>query len=197
MKNRILFFALLIFNHSIFAQNTDIDILKSINVNRNKNLDNTFEAISYSVAPACVAFPVGVLCVGLIKKDSTIKNKGLVMGATLLITTGLTIGLKYAVNRPRPYVTYPFIDNAHSEQDSSFPSGHTSESFATATSLSLAFPKWYVIVPSYLWACSAAYSRMYLGVHYPSDVLAGAIIGAGSSYLCYKANKWLHKHHRK
>jgi membrane-associated phospholipid phosphatase len=197
MNRIILLFTLLFFCNSIFAQNTDIDILKSINQNRDRGLDNTFKTISNSVAPISIAVPVGVFCAGLIKKDSTIKNKGLVMGATLLVTTGITIGLKYAVNRTRPYVTYPFIDNASTEPDPSFPSGHTSESFATATSLSLAFPKWYIIAPSYLWACSVAYSRLDLGVHYPSDVLAGAIIGAGSSYLCYKANKWLHKRDRK
>jgi membrane-associated phospholipid phosphatase len=78
----------------------------------------------------------------------------------------------------------------------SFPSGHTSDAFATATSLSIAFPKWYVIAPSFLWACSVGYSRMDLGVHYPSDVMAGAIIGAGSAYLCYKANRWIQKRRR-
>ncbi|MFY7909200.1 MAG: phosphatase PAP2 family protein, partial [Emticicia sp.] len=62
-----------------------------------------------------------------------------------------------------------------------------------ATSLSLTFRKWYVVIPAYTWASAAAYSRLHLGVHYPSDVLAGAAIGAGSAWLCYKANRWLQR----
>ena len=71
------------------------------------------------------------------------------------------------------------------------PSGHTSGAFATATALSLKYPEWYVIVPSYLWASSVGLSRMHLGLHYPTDVLAGAVLGAGSAYLTYKVNEWL------
>jgi membrane-associated phospholipid phosphatase len=58
-----------------------------------------------------------------------------------------------------------------------------------ATSLSLQYPKWYVIAPAYLYAGTVAYSRMDLGVHYPSDVLSGAIIGSGSAYITYKINR--------
>jgi undecaprenyl-diphosphatase len=46
-----------------------------------------------------------------------------------------------------------------------------------ATALSLSFSKKKIIIPVYLWAMLVAYSRMALGVHYPSDVLAGIIIG--------------------
>ena len=185
-------------NLTLSGQNSDINILKNINLHRNKNLDNTFITISNSVAPASIAIPVGVLCAGLIKHDSTLKNEEIYIGASLAIAAGITTGLKYAVNRTRPFITYPEIDKGMSAGSPSFPSGHTSDAFATATSLSLAFPKWYVIAPSFLWACSAGYSRMDLGVHYPSDVAAGAIIGASTSYLCYKANKWLcTRHHHK
>lgn len=195
MKYIFLFFISL--NLNISAQNPDIDILKSINLNRNKKFDNTFIFISNSIVPVSVGVPIGVLGVGFLKQDSTIKNKGVYIGASLLIAAGITTGLKYSVKRERPFVTYPVIDKVMNAGSPSFPSGHTSDAFATATSLSLAFPKWYIVAPSFVWAGSVGYSRMDLGVHYPSDVLAGAAIGAGTSYLCFKANKWLHERHRK
>lgn len=181
---------------SLMAQNGDIELLKDINLNRNKNFDNAQMFLSNTAGPASVIVPVGILGAGFIMRDSTIKNKGLVVGASIAATLGITAGLKYGTNRARPYDTYPVLDNVVHEETPSFPSGHTSMSFSTATSLSLAFPKWYVIAPSYLWAGAVGYSRMYLGVHYPTDVLAGAITGAGTSYLCYKANQWLHKRYQ-
>jgi len=195
MKYFFLFFISL--NFAASAQNADINILKSINLNRNKNLDNTFRAFSNSAAPISIVIPLSVIGTGLVKHDSTIKNKGIYIGASLALAAGITTGLKYAVNRKRPFVTYPVIEKEMNAGSPSFPSGHTSDAFATATSVSLAFPKWYVVAPSFLWACSVGYSRMDLGVHYPSDVLAGAIIGAGTSYLCFKANRWLYAHKRK
>jgi len=193
MKNKFLLFFLFFCNFSLIAQNVDIDILRKINVGRNKNLDNTFLFVTNSVAPITILTPISVLCEGFYKHDSTIKNKGIYISATILLAAGISTGLKYSVKRPRPFVTYPFIDKATAAGSPSFPSGHTSAAFSTATSLSIAFPKWYVIAPSYLWACSVGYSRMHLGVHYPSDVVAGAVIGAGSAFLCYKANQWICK----
>jgi membrane-associated phospholipid phosphatase len=193
MKNNILLFLFSVCTCSLFSQNADIDLLRKINVGRNQNLDNTFLVITNSVTPISILAPVSVAGIGFIKKDSTLKNKGIYIGATLLVSAGITVGLKYSVRRPRPFVTYPEIEKMTKAGSESFPSGHTSTAFATATSLSLAFPKWYVIAPSYLWACSVGYSRMHLGVHYPSDVLAGAVVGAGSAILCYKANQWISK----
>jgi membrane-associated phospholipid phosphatase len=74
------------------------------------------------------------------------------------------------------------IDQVSSSTGESFPSGHTFGFFATATSLSLAYPKWYVIA-FFIWASTVAIPHAFR-VHYPSDVVAGAIIGSGSaSYL--------------
>jgi membrane-associated phospholipid phosphatase len=83
------------------------------------------------------------------------------------------------------------------ERFHSFPSGHTSNAFVTATSLSLNFKKWYVILPTYAWATAVGYSRMHMGVHYPSDVFAGAIVGAGSALITYKANQWIKSYYEK
>lgn len=178
---------------SLFAQNTDINILKNINQNRNQNLDKPLNGISKSVYPLSVALPISLLGAGLINKDKNLQRQGLTSLASLAISMGTTYTLKKIINRDRPYITYPSIQPYYLEDDPAFPSGHTTAAFTTATSLSLTFKKWYVIVPAYTWAGAVAYSRMHLGVHYPSDVLAGAAIGAGSAWLCYKANRWLQR----
>ena len=192
-KITTIFFTLFLISFSPFAQNLDIDILKDINQDLNQNLDKPFNSISKSVYPLSVAVPISLLGSGLIKKDKNLQRKGLASLASLTISMGTTYSLKKIINRDRPYITYPNIQPYYIKNDPAFPSGHTTAAFSTATSLSLTFKKWYVVVPAYTWAGAVAYSRLHLGVHYPSDVLAGAVIGAGSAWLCYKANRWLQR----
>lgn len=193
IKTTFTFLTVLLLNLSLSAQNADIDLLKKIHVNRNQNLDKPFNLISESVYPISLATPIGLLGVGLIKHDKVLQKKGLVTLASLTISMGTTYVLKKIIDRERPAITYSFIQPVIVETNGSFPSGHTTAAFSTATSLTLAFPKWYVAVPAYTWASTVAYSRLHLGVHYPSDVLAGAVIGAGSAWLSHKANHWLQK----
>jgi undecaprenyl-diphosphatase len=176
-----------------FTQNLDINLLKDIQSNRTQNSDHNFETFSKATYPISAAIPIGILGVGLIKKDKDLQRQGLAAGAGLVISLGTSYILKKVVNRPRPFQKYSFIHPAIDETDPSFPSGHTTAAFAAATSLSLTARKWYITVPAYLWAGTVAYSRLHLGVHYPSDVLAGALIGAGSAWASYKVNKWLQK----
>lgn len=191
MKNSILLILVLLFSLLLFSQNSDIELLRKINLNRNKNLDGVFTGITKSAAPLAIGLPVVLLGYGLIKKDSVSSYNGIYIGASVVVASGTVFMLKHIVDRPRPYVTYPDIDNVTTESSPSFPSNHTSTAFSLATSVSIAYPKWYVIAPAFLWAGTVGYSRMDLGVHYPSDVLMGAIIGAGSAYLCYKGQQWL------
>lgn len=113
------------------------------------------------------------------------------MVGALALNTGITYGMKYAINRQRPYDRYEDINPVLTSGSPAFPSGHTSTAFTTAMNLSLAIPKWYVAVPAFTWASAVGYARMHLGVHYPSDVLMGAVVGAGSAWLSHKANMWL------
>lgn len=194
---KILLFSLLLLSFTTYSQNLDIRILRQINEHRNVHLDGTFKAFSNSVSPISIAAPILIFGTGLIEKDQELKQKGLMIGESFLVTTIIATTLKHTINRPRPFETYPDIQKLSAGGSSSFPSGHTSDAFSTATSLSLAFPKWYVIAPSYTYATLVGYSRMHLGVHYPSDVLAGAVIGAGSAFLCYKAQKWINHRNRR
>ncbi len=182
-----------LFINSSYAQNIDINILKDINLGRDRSLDGTFQFFSDSAAPVGIGAPVVIYVIGIINKDTTIKQKGLFIGEAFLASSIVTTAIKIGVKRERPFKTYPEIDDNATGGGYSFPSGHTSSVFSTATSLSIAFPKWYVIAPSFAWASAVAYSRMDLGVHYPSDVLGGIIVGSGTAYLSYKLNKWINK----
>jgi membrane-associated phospholipid phosphatase len=162
---------------NIYCQNWDIDLLKHINLERNRSLDGTFRLITNSTVPISYGTPVLMFGTGLIKHDS----------ATVIIVNIA----KYTIKRPRPFESYPIIEKESSGGSPSFPSGHTSDAFALATSLSLTYPKWYIIAPSFLWAGAVGYSRMDLGVHYPSDILAGAILGAGCAWITFKVNQKL------
>jgi len=180
-----------IFSVQVPAQNADIEMLKSINSNTATVGFSKF--ISNTTTGVAIGVPVIMGAVALIEKDDDLLKNAIYVGVSIGVDGVLTYGLKEIVHRPRPYVTYPDIIAYETETSLSFPSGHTSLAFATATALSLKYPKWYVIVPGYFWACSVGYSRMNLGVHYPSDVLAGAILGAGSAYVTYQINNWFWK----
>lgn len=140
-----------------------------------------------------MATPAVMAVTGLINHDNKMVRNSIVTIGSTIVNVTLTNALKYTIDRERPFITYPDIIKKSNPDSPSFPSGHTSNAFATATSVSLAYPEWYVIVPSYLYAGTVAYSRMHLGVHYPSDVLAGALIGAGSAWLTYRVNRILLK----
>ncbi|MFY8111841.1 MAG: phosphatase PAP2 family protein [Flavobacterium sp.] len=193
MTKKIFILFLLLFVSRLFSQNFDINTLRSINLNRNESLDPTFEHITNSYAVVSIGTPLTMYAVGLINKDAKLKKDAIFIVESVAASVFITVALKEAIKTDRPFVTYPEIEKLTSAGGYSMPSGHTSIAFATATSLSMAYPKWYVIAPSFVWASAVGYSRMHLGVHYPSDVVAGALIGSGSAYLTYKINKWMNK----
>ena len=185
-KSMLLAVACFSFCLCTFAQSGEVKFLDRVNPERPTS--DAWKTVTNSVGPVTVLTPVTLLTTGYLKKDKQLQKEGWKATGAVLINVALTQGLKKIVARQRPYNEYPgLISYYHFEKDSSFPSGHTSNAFATATTLSLTFRKWYVTVPAYLWATASGYSRLYLGQHYPTDVLAGAAVGVGSALL----SRWL------
>lgn len=192
----ILSFISLCFSFYATGQNVDINILKSINQSETTFKNNFFKATAQSVTVFNIVAPASILTAGIINHDKQMQKNAAYMIGGFVVSSIVTQGMKHIVRRDRPYVTYPYLIKRDVGGSYSFPSGHTSAAFCTATSLSLLFPKWYVIAPSYLYAATVGYARMYQGVHYPSDVLVGAAVGAGSAWISYKVEKWMDKKHK-
>jgi undecaprenyl-diphosphatase len=98
------------------------------------------------------------------------------VGATILIAESVSGALKAQLERDRPPVVDPEPEALVRVPDTySFPSGHATVSFACATVLALAVPR--LSIPLYVLAALISFSRVYVGVHYPFDIVAGAVIG--------------------
>lgn len=86
--------------------------------------------------------------------------------------------LKHLFARPRPWVSFSFLAPLVAEHDpNSFPSGHTSAAFAFAFGSLRALPKRWMKIAVVVLAVLMALSRLYVGVHYPSDVATGFVVG--------------------
>ena len=173
------------------AQNWDINTVKKVN---GWEMHNLSKAFSHSGPILSVGIPTVMGVYALIQKDEPLLKDAIYIGTSVIEAVGLTYGLKYTFDRQRPYEKYPGLITPIEPEDSpSFPSGHTAAAFSLATSLSITYPKWYVIAPSAVWACGVGLARINQGVHYPSDVLTGAAIGVGCAFVNVYVNRWLNK----
>ena len=173
------------------AQNWDINTVKKVN---NWDMHDLSRGLSHSGLILPVGVPTAMGVYALIKKDQPLLKEAIYIGTSVIEALGITMAMKYTFDRQRPYEKYPdLIHPVSTEPDPSFPSGHTAAAFSLATSLSITYPKWYVIAPSAVWACGVGLSRINQGVHYPSDVMTGAVIGVGCAFVNVYVNRWLNK----
>ena len=158
--------------HSSRAESLDAKLFRQIRGGWQRSwLDQPMDGLTQLGGPAgnlAVCAGVGLFC-GQRGRDAAKLALTADAGASLI-----TLGLKSAVNRPRP-------EGATTRMNSSVPSGHSTAAFALATVFAHEYPK--LSIPCYALASGVALSRIYLGRHYPSDVLAGAAIGFAAARL--------------
>lgn len=119
--------------------------------------------------------------------------------AALILSNALVILLKIIIAEPRPFLALPNVDLLTPESGSSFPSGHTASSFAAATVIGLKYhqktkgKKYWLIYPLLLFAIVVGFSRVYVGVHYPYDVIFGALLGVLCALIILKSENKIFK----
>lgn len=128
----------------------------------------------------CIAAAVLLLCTARYRKA------GVLMSSAMLAEFAVNnLLLKNLFHRVRPYETFEAVKLLVAPQwDWSFPSGHSAAVFCAAVTAFLTLPRRYG-VPALVLAAVISFSRLYVGVHYPSDVLCGALSGGLIAYLVY------------
>ena len=138
-------------------------------------LDPFFEAITLVGSFGIVWLLLAVADLRLLLEPSLALDAG---GVAILIAESVSAALKGWIDRDRPPLRDPDPEPlVQLPVTHSFPSGHATVAFACATVLALAVPR--LRVPLFALAALIAFSRVYVGVHYPFDVLAGAVLGVG------------------
>lgn len=208
-KTVLIIFCLSLFYHNtfLFAQSPkyvstidtnklDVQLFRSINNARSPVLDFVIPIIDRSVLPAAIITPPLMFFVARSNDNYYDENSAVLLGLSQTTSFIITAGLKFTFQRPRPYTA---LKNVYADPSStlgdhnSFPSGHTSMTFAMATSLALRYHNPWLITGVFTYASIAAYGRMYLGVHYPTDVLTGMAVGSASALLMYSLRKEIFK----
>lgn len=191
-RGSILLLISLLMTCHIHSQNWDINTVEKIN--RWDHMHGVSQGLSHSGIILSIGVPTAMGIYAISQKDKPLLKDAIYIGTSVIEAVGITYGLKYSFDRQRPFMKYPEkIHPIDMEDSPSFPSGHTAAAFSLATSLSITYPKWYVIAPSAIWACGVGFARINQGVHYPSDVLTGAAIGVGCAFVNVYINRWLNK----
>jgi undecaprenyl-diphosphatase len=153
----------------------------------------------YWISNKLIWIPLYAFLVFLLIKKYKQKSAWILIFVAILITCSdqISVLIKNWIERPRPCHNNEIshlihLVNNHCGGTYGFVSSHASNTFALAIFLSVFFKKniWYFAPLAFFWAALVSYSRVYLGVHYPGDVLAGAMLGAGLgfvfAFLCQK-----------
>ncbi|MFM2330601.1 MAG: hypothetical protein RLZZ26_108 [Candidatus Parcubacteria bacterium] len=145
--------------------------------------DQTIVFFGSYLAYVLIAFFVLIV---LISHYSTLE-KAYILGETgvsaLIARFGVTEFIRLFIHRPRPFLVEHPVHQLLTESSWSFPSGHATFFFAMATTIFLYHKRWGIFF--YVMAVLVSLGRVAAGVHYPSDIIAGAIVGTLTAYGVY------------
>lgn len=127
------------------------------------------------------------LSLGLLFCKPTRKAGALALAAMALGLLITNITIKPLVERARPWLDWPIVPLVTEKDPNSFPSGHTCAAFAAAMVWVRTLPRRRDRVIAALMAVLMGLSRLYVGVHYPTDVLAGALVGSLCAWAVWRA----------
>lgn len=132
-----------------------------------------------------------LLCLALIAFRKT-RKIGILAGVSLVLCfICCNLCIKPAVDRTRPWILFDQVMRLIPDPgDSSFPSGHSAASMAPAMAILLNGANKKYGAAAVTLAILIGFSRLYLGVHFPSDVCGGLILGVICACIVYYANKW-------
>ena len=176
-----------------FLENIDRELLFAINANHNAFLDN----LMWVISKVCFGIPFYLLFLFLVYKTKNLK-----ITLIFIVVAGLTIGLtdltakylfKEVFQRYRPSQNLNIWEQLHFVNNYrggtyGFVSSHAANMFAITTLvyffLREHLAKWWLLI--FLFPIIVSYSRVYLGVHYPSDVFCGGLMGILIGWIFYR-----------
>jgi membrane-associated phospholipid phosphatase len=179
---------LIIFNWTIVERDFlhhDQSILHELNNGRVAMFDSIFILITNTSSYLALGFTAIVFIVSFITRSPVLRKCGWQLLFTFLVAFIVIKSLKYSIDRIRPFDKHSTLKQLVEIDSPSFPSGHTLESAAMATTVILLFSSKALWAIAIAWALAVAFSRILLAVHYPSDVLAGIVLGILVSLLCH------------
>ncbi len=152
-----------------YLGDVDTDVMHFLSGITNETAYQFFTYFTFTGGISFMLLTIAALYLGGARKEA------LVFAVVFGLTTAVTLGIKDLFYRPRPNAIGPY-----QEYDSSFPSIHTTDAFALATTISRYHRRFSLVM--FAWAVLIGFSRLYLGVHYLTDVIAGAVIGTAISF---------------
>jgi undecaprenyl-diphosphatase len=164
-----------------YVEHSDFYILKVFNRSiKCKVLDMLMPVVTYV---GSTVFMICLCLYTLFNSKVELHSFGVKCSTALITSNLISQVIKKSVSRIRPFLKFDNLNIKKIGIDKySFPSGHTTAAFTAAVMLVLTFSHAYIFISL---AALVGMSRMYLGVHYPTDVMAGTIIGTLTSFMIY------------